>query len=894
MNYRLFRKKHPRFIYKNFNYSFGNRGLCIAFNFLLEPDIWFNPTLIIRNVDKKKIQQLQKRELDNLIFHLGLMEIPTYWKAAVSPNIVIEAGYLNKDQIAWWQDLIIKGMGEFFYKNKINFREKGFLKVTTQVYQNTDQSFSILKKFSRGVIVPVGGGKDSVVTLELLKKNRVGVRPLLYNPTEQALEVVKASGLKNYIVIERKMDRKLWELNREGYLNGHTPFSAYLAFLSVVCAAIFDYKYIALSNERSANEGNVRYLGSDINHQYSKSFEFEKKFSEYAGKYLTKEINYFSFLRPLYELQIARLFSKYPKYFSVFLSCNEAYKTFSGSRKPTKKWCCKCSKCLFVFIALCPFIGKRKMVKIFGRNLLADRSLLPILQELIGEKKFKPFECVGTKDEVLVALWLTLRDHKGERELLLTYFEKRILPKYPHMAELSKRILGSWNSENLLSSDYARSLRMGILELSNILILGFGREGRDAFAWIREHFPEKELGVADKLTFAKLPVESIVMLEKDKHKVLHLGKAYLNSIKRYDLIIKSPGIPPDIVEKVSYPTQVLSSVTQIFFDLHRGTIIGVTGTKGKSTTASLIYEMLRQGKRHVHLIGNIEKPVLNFVDKSSDEDIFVYELSSFQLENLDKSPHIAVLLNFYKEHLDYHKDFTRYVEAKENITRFQRTSDYFIFNNNDAVVRKMALRSHAIKIPFNFKGNDGLRSKGFIATSAPARIVGELFKIPKREIEKTLANFKSLPHRLEYVGKYGGIDFYNDSLATVPEATMAALNFLGGKVETLIVGGFDRGLDFQELARAILKGSIKTVVLFPTTGEKIWKEILSLLKRGNVKIPKHFLAQNMEEAVNYAYLNTARDKACLLSPASPSFNMFKDYKDRGDQFKKMVARYMLQ
>jgi hypothetical protein len=250
-------------------------------------------------------------------------------------------------------------------------------------------------------------------------------------------------------------------MNRRGFLNGHTPFSSYLAFLSCLLAAIFDYRYIALSNERSSNEGNVKYLGKEINHQWSKSFEFEQRFRKYSKKYLGKETEYFSFLRPLYEIQIAKLFAENSKYFPVFLSCNEAHKTDSGRKKPLKKWCGKCSKCLFAFAVLYPFVSEKELFKIFNKNLFNDRKLVSVMEELIGERNFKPFECVGTTKESLIAFYMSWQKagKAGDLPFLLKHFEKEILKKHPGLGKESKNILISWNIKNNLPKGLERLLR---------------------------------------------------------------------------------------------------------------------------------------------------------------------------------------------------------------------------------------------------------------------------------------------------------------------------------------------------------------------------------------------------------------------------------------------------
>ena len=517
MKYEVLRKKYPKFVYKKYSYQISDKNLEIFFDFRIEPDIFFQPKVVIENVKESQIKSVGKGVLDNLVFNLGLIEMLSYWKATSAPEIIVNAGYLNLEQIKWWKDLIMKGMSQFFYENKIDFLKPNFLKIISNVTRKdfvtnvTRKDFVTLKE---GVLVPVGGGKDSVVTLELLKKTKKNIKCFSLNPTEAADEIMKMSDCKKPIIVRRRIDEKLLELNRQGFLNGHTPFSAYLAFLSILLAVIFDQKYIAFSNERSSNEGNLKYLGRTINHQWSKSFEFEQKFRKYCRKYLTpgvKEdkssfppslplrgssvgdenkvfiftsassgssvVEYFSFLRPLYEIQIAKLFSKYPKYFNAFLSCNEAFKTASGTKLPTKKWCGKCPKCLFVFASLYLFVETKKLIKIFRKNLFEDpegiplsagsygasKKLLPIMRQLIGEEKFKPFECVGTKKESLIAFYLSWKKYRGQTSanlpFLLEYFQNKILPKYKNLEKESIKILNSWSNQHYLPKKFEEILK---------------------------------------------------------------------------------------------------------------------------------------------------------------------------------------------------------------------------------------------------------------------------------------------------------------------------------------------------------------------------------------------------------------------------------------------------
>ncbi len=449
MKINILRKRHPRFVYKKYSYKVSGKDLVVSFLFEIEPGIRFNPKITIKNIKRKA-------GIDNLVFHLGLIEMLSYWKAACSPEIVIKAGCLTKKQVSWWHDLIIKGMGQFFYENKINFKKKNFLKITCGKAK-TALLKSTLKKRT---LIPVGDGKDSLTTLEIFRQHKKSFNCFSLNPTAITKKIIKKVGSKNPVIVSRTIDRKLLALNQAGYLNGHTPFSAYLAFLSVLCAVIFDYRYIAFSNERSANEGNVKYLGKIINHQYSKTFAFEKKFRNYCQKYLVSNIEYFSFARPLYEIQIAKIFAGFPQYFPLFLSCNEARKTDSGRKKTINKWCGNCSKCLFVFAILYPFVTKKEIVNIFGKNLFQEKKLLPIMRELIEADKVKPLECVGTKKESLLAFYLNWqKEKKIELPFLLDYFAKNILPQQRNLDKKAKIMLNSWNKQNNLPPEFIKLLK---------------------------------------------------------------------------------------------------------------------------------------------------------------------------------------------------------------------------------------------------------------------------------------------------------------------------------------------------------------------------------------------------------------------------------------------------
>ncbi|MDH5533033.1 MAG: hypothetical protein OEX81_01235 [Candidatus Pacebacteria bacterium] len=452
------RKKHQKLTYKNVDYKLSGSDLTITTHFVLSPDIHFYPTVTIHGINQEQIDTLSSSEINNYAFHIGMAEIYSYWKAAAPQEIEIEAEDLSPDQLNFWQDLLLKGMGEYFYVNQIDFTKTDFVKFTSSS-QETSPSLSRSNPKEvqlNGVLVPLGGGKDSLVTLEVLKKEyKEPISLFALNPIEAVKETVKLNPSLPFITATRVIDPKLIELNKAGYLNGHTPFSSYLAFLSLFVARLFNLKYISISNERSSNEESVIYKDHPVNHQYSKSFELEENFQKYVEKFLPKPSPfYFSLLRPLYELQIAKLFSKENAYFPIFKSCNK--------NQTKNSWCCNCSKCLFAYIILYPFLDEEKMTNIFGVNLLNNISLWDTTKELLGYSHQKPLDCVGTHEESLVAMHLChQKESKDIKELskITKLFEKEILPNETNLEKRSKVILESWNDKNSLPTEFDRIIK---------------------------------------------------------------------------------------------------------------------------------------------------------------------------------------------------------------------------------------------------------------------------------------------------------------------------------------------------------------------------------------------------------------------------------------------------
>ena len=375
------REEYKEIIYKSYSIQYLD-DLVITFRFEIPGLSVFEPSITI---SKNSItnNNIDDNLVSNIAFRIGLIELISYYKCVCPKKVVIEAGYIDKDEEKWFKKLFFNGLGEFFFVNGIDISEDELFDfdVRGSLIEVNDINY-----IGKGNLVPVGGGKDSSVTLELLKN--YDNKCFVINPKDTHLKC----ATDEVYSVKRVIDKNLLELNKQGFLNGHTPFSAIVAFVSYLVAYLSNRKYIVLSNEGSANESTV--IGTNINHQYSKTYEFERDFYLYTKKYFKIDINYFSLLRPVREVQIAYLFSKFKEYHTLFRSCNV------GSKETPWIWCGKCPKCLFVYIIMYAFLTKEEVINIFGKDLLDDKELEKSFLELIGEAETKPFECIGTIEEV--------------------------------------------------------------------------------------------------------------------------------------------------------------------------------------------------------------------------------------------------------------------------------------------------------------------------------------------------------------------------------------------------------------------------------------------------------------------------------------------------------------
>jgi UDP-N-acetyl-alpha-D-muramoyl-L-alanyl-L-glutamate epimerase len=816
------------FIFDSYELDADSREIRLRYS--LDEKVNFEEVILLPEGEWNK---LDPNLLDRALFNLHLIGGISYYKSHCPKEIIVKSGLLSEAEVCFWNKLYTQGLGEFFYENRLDFRNLVNFPVSPGFQQEP-----IKADLPKKSLVPLGGGKDSIVACELLKKANLDFDIFNMGGHQVTKDVAEVMG-KELIIVKRTLSEKLFELNAAGAMNGHIPITAYVSFLSVIMALLYGYDSVVFANEASSNYGNVELHGMIVNHQYSKSLEFEQDLSGYLAQFLTPSLRVFSLLRPWYELRIAKEYAELTEYHHVASSCNRNFKIKGDGME--SRWCGECPKCAFVFAILSPFMERDRLVEIFGKDLLADENLKSLFAELTGEKDIKPFECVGTPDEVRTALkWAGESELEPEREDLMVFHKQHLLPH---------RFLPCFTHK--------------------FLILGFGKEGRSTYEYLKKTYPDAELGVADK-NKVDLPDGAIA----------HLGDDYLEALPHYDMIIKSPGIPWK--DEFNAHKGRISSATQIFFDQldPSNTVIAVTGSKGKSTTASLMAAVLKAAGKPVLLVGNIGEPMLSHVHVK--DTVIVAELSSYQLEHTWIKPKIAIFTCLFPDHLDHHGNFEAYTTAKARVTENQGPEDLLIYQKKYTAIDQMV--SGAIRLGINkYKPVESLLAGDHNQDNiALVRTAAHTLELDKDTVDKAISEFKPLPHRLEVVREHNGVTYVDDANATTPEGTLAALRTFSGKIGTLFLGGLDRGYDFSELVTELAAQNIPNVILFPDSGptiQKAWPESYK---------PNVLETDNMETAVKWASENSASGSLCLMSMASPSYSIFKNYKDKGEQFQRCV------
>lgn len=404
-----------------------------------------------------------------------------------------------------------------------------------------------------------------------------------------------------------------------------------------------------------------------------------------------------------------------------------------------------------------------------------------------------------------------------------------------------------------------------------IALLGYGKEGQAAENYFKTKFPDSTFDIFENFTYEEIS-------QKD--------------YSSYDIILRSPSVPP-----LALPNE--SSLTKYFFDHCPCPIIGVTATKGKGTTCSFIKSILSALNEDVHLVGNIGNPAIEVLDQLTPDSVVVYEMSSFQLWDLEKSPHIAVLGHLEPDHLNVHKNYADYLNAKTNITRYQTKNDYLIYYSKNSETVKIANASKAQKIPYPYevsmdileaiklpgKHNQENALAAIAAAASYQNISPDNFiKEKKSQIIAGLSNFHGLPHRLEFLRELNGTKYYDDNFSTNPSSTRVAINAFPDNNVVLILGGRDKTNyeDLPEIYEILQTPQIKKIILIGESGHEL---------ANRYQDSRFILADSLEEAVQSAKLEAENlnNAVVIMSPAAASFDMFKNVYDRGDKYKKLIA-----
>lgn len=426
------------------------------------------------------------------------------------------------------------------------------------------------------------------------------------------------------------------------------------------------------------------------------------------------------------------------------------------------------------------------------------------------------------------------------------------------------------------------------LKDKNIAILGYGKEGKSTYKFLRRHINDK-ITILDRNDSILNNNEE---LKNDKNLTIITGEEYLSNLNDYDYIIKSPGVKLDADENL---TSKISSQLELTLEIFSKQIIGITGTKGKSTTSSLLYKVLQEQNKDCYLLGNVGNPIFDYIEDIKDDTILVVEMSSYQLEYVNFSPHIALILNLYEEHLNYHDTLENYFLSKFNIFKYQTKEDYALYTSENDNIKKYIVDINGIKkdiaLEFKFEGNNIYYDNKIVYKKNNKRILkGDhnlkniLFIIQvslllNLDIEKTIesiSTFKPLEHRMEYVGEFNGIKYYNDVIATIPEATINCLNSIES-VDTLILGGLDRGINYELLINYLNNSDIENFICMPESGYKVADKLVN---------KNTFKVKTLEEAVDIAKKVTKN--TCVLSPAASSYNAFKNFEEKGKLYKELI------
>ncbi len=427
-------KTYDSFIFESFEIDIETRKIKLNYGF--DDALHFTETITL--ADDAPLDRASSPDVQRALFALHLAGGASYFKAFAPKKIEVRSGTLDAEQAHFWDEFYTKGLGEYFYQNKMDWHNFIHFPVTDDAKNTIPQQTPHEPK---NALVPFGGGKDSQVTVEILRRNKIDVNLFRMQGHQFITELAEFNNAP-LVEVKRALDAQLFELNKQGALNGHVPITGYVTFLTMTVALLYGYDSIFFSNERSSDYGNVEYLGMQVNHQWSKSNEAELMMLDYIEKYVTSKTRYLNALRPLSELQVAQIFTREPKYFAHVTSCNKNWLWQKLDEDPNQgRWCGECDKCAFVFAIFAAFLPLKTVEDIFKKNLFADEQLLSVYRQLWGAEAFKPFQCVGTPEETQAALYMATRNDDYADTFIGREFTENMLPKIADPEALVKNAL---------------------------------------------------------------------------------------------------------------------------------------------------------------------------------------------------------------------------------------------------------------------------------------------------------------------------------------------------------------------------------------------------------------------------------------------------------------------
>lgn len=422
--------KPTQFIFEAYELDTKNRQILLTYS--LNTGTIFTETFPLP--EDLSLEASDSPDIQRALFALHLAAGISYYKTFCPPEIVVKSGQLSQAQAEFWNKFYTKGLGEFFYINKIDFRN--FVKFPVSAEAPAALAPAKFPPLEN-VLLPFGGGKDSVVSLEILRKQKITTtlfRLRAHHFITQLADVAKTPML----TVERQLDPQLFELNASGAYNGHVPITGIVTFLGIVVSLLGNYDAIVFSNERSADYGSIEFHGMHINHQWSKGIEAEQLITKYLASFVTTRIQYLNPLRPFSELKITEIFAKYPEYFLHTTSCNQNW-LMLDNHPSANAWCGKCYKCCFIFALYAAMLPEDTAIKMFGKNLFEDETLLHKYRQLWGAEGIKPFDCVGTPEETQAAMYLALQKPVFKNTFIGRDFAENIKLEKPD--EMVKQIL---------------------------------------------------------------------------------------------------------------------------------------------------------------------------------------------------------------------------------------------------------------------------------------------------------------------------------------------------------------------------------------------------------------------------------------------------------------------